>query len=275
MELLVMYLVLFRDIDIQQHYWMLSQNDWETNDVPGCITLILETLMYLIVGQLGTYSMSRNTKDIDILFYLMSFHGKIRIAHTEWKMVTFVFFIFLLYNTTANGRLDLRDKLTNIQVLLCVKTLLLVETLRLLVKSFIGLTRSENTSLMATPKRPGVQICQMNLHWLMEPPVPEQKCHEYQYTKIGRWTYFGWWTPQYQNRDALNTSTQNLADKPTLANGPPQGKRAEMPSHCYWHLVVRNGNFTLLLTSSCQERQFHIATTPSGQEWQFLIATDI
>ena len=26
-------------------------------------------------------------------------------------------------------------------------------------------------------------------------------------------------------------------------------------SHCYWHLVVKNGNFTLLLTSS-------------GQEWQ-------
>ena len=33
-------------------------------------------------------------------------------------------------------------------------------------------------------------------------------------------------------------------------------------SHFYWHLVVRNGNFTLLLTIS-------------GQEWQFRIATDI
>ena len=31
-------------------------------------------------------------------------------------------------------------------------------------------------------------------------------------------------------------------------------------SHCYWHLVVTNGNFTLLLTSSGQEWQFHIAT---------------
>ena len=31
-------------------------------------------------------------------------------------------------------------------------------------------------------------------------------------------------------------------------------------SHCYWHLVVKNGNFTLLLTSSGQEWQFHIAT---------------
>ena len=31
-------------------------------------------------------------------------------------------------------------------------------------------------------------------------------------------------------------------------------------SHCYCHLVVKNGNFTLLLTSGGQEWQFHIAT---------------
>ena len=30
-------------------------------------------------------------------------------------------------------------------------------------------------------------------------------------------------------------------------------------AHCYCHLVVKNGNFTLLLSSSCQEWQFHIA----------------
>ena len=50
-----------------------------------------------------------------------------------------------------------------------------------------------------------------------------------------------------------------------------------------------NSNFTLLLTSSVQEWQFHIATdvywsrmvistlllTSSGEEWQFHIATDI
>ena len=34
--------------------------------------------------------------------------------------------------------------------------------------------------------------------------------------------------PLYQNRDAMNTSTQNMADKPTLANGPPC-TRAQMP----------------------------------------------
>ena len=33
-------------------------------------------------------------------------------------------------------------------------------------------------------------------------------------------------------------------------------------SHCYWHLVVKNGNFIFLLTLS-------------GQEWQCLTATDI
>ena len=32
--------------------------------------------------------------------------------------------------------------------------------------------------------------------------------------------------PPYENRNALNTSTQYLADEPTLANGPPT--RAEM-----------------------------------------------
>ena len=31
-------------------------------------------------------------------------------------------------------------------------------------------------------------------------------------------------------------------------------------SHCYWHLVVKNGNCTLLLTSNGQQWQFHIAT---------------
>ena len=73
-------------------------------------------------------------------------------------------------------------------------------------------------------------------------------------------------------------------------------------SHCYWYLVVKNDNFTLLLTSSCQEWQLHIATdiywskmaisncywhlvvkhgnitlllSSSGQEWQFHTATNI
>ena len=73
-------------------------------------------------------------------------------------------------------------------------------------------------------------------------------------------------------------------------------------SQCFWHLVVKNGNFTFLLTSIGQEWQFHIPTdihwsrmaishcywhlvvrncyftfllTSIGQEWQFHIPTDI
>ena len=46
-------------------------------------------------------------------------------------------------------------------------------------------------------------------------------------------------------------------------------------SHCYWHLVVKNGNFTLLLTSTGQNGNFTLLLTSSGQEWQFHIATDI
>ena len=62
---------------------------------------------------------------------------------------------------------------------------------------------------------------QMILLWPIDPPLPEQRCHEYQYTKLGRWTYFGQWTPHYQNRDDLHATKPNLADEPTLANGPP------------------------------------------------------
>ena len=89
--------------------------------------------------------------------------------------------------------------------------------------------------------------------------------------KFGRWTFFGWWTPQYQSRDALNTTIKNLADDPTLANGTPQELSIDALNNCIQnmadkhtladgYLVVRNGNFTLLLTSSGQEWQFHIAT---------------
>ena len=53
------------------------------------------------------------------------------------------------------------------------------------------------------------------------PKVPEQRWLACHYTKLGRWTYFGQWTPQYQSRDALHTSTHNLADETTLADGPP------------------------------------------------------
>ena len=98
------------------------------------------------------------------------------------------------------------------------------------------------------PSIPVHKTWQMNLLWLMEPPVPEERCLESQYTILGRLTYSGQWTPQ--------------------------GNRAEMPSHCYWHQVVQNGNFTLLLMSSGQERHFPWLLMSSGQKWQFHIPTD-
>ena len=80
---------------------------------------------------------------------------------------------------------------------------------------------------------------QMNLLWPMNlPPVPEQRWLAYHCTKLGRWIYFGQWTHQYQSRDDLDTTTQNLADEPTLANGPPS-TRAEMtciPLHKTWQM---------------------------------------
>ena len=65
---------------------------------------------------------------------------------------------------------------------------------------------------------------QMTLLWPIDPqpPVPEQRCLKYQYTKLGRQTYSDQWTPQYHSRDDLNTTTQKLADEPTLVNRPPR-----------------------------------------------------
>ena len=48
---------------------------------------------------------------------------------------------------------------------------------------------------------------QMNLLWPMAPPLPEQRCLEYQYTILGRWTYFGQWTPKVTEQRCLHTAT--------------------------------------------------------------------
>ena len=59
--------------------------------------------------------------------------------------------------------------------------------------------------------------------------------------------------------------------------------------HCYWHLVVNNGNFTCILTSRGQQWAilhlywqlvvrncyFILLLTYNGLEWQFHISTDI
>ena len=93
-------------------------------------------------------------------------------------------------------------------------------------------TREEMTCI------PLHKTLQMNLLWPVDPLVLEQRWLAYHYTKLSRWTYIGWWTPQYQSRDALNTTTQNLGDEPPLANGPPS-TRAEMnciPQHKIWQM---------------------------------------
>ena len=75
-------------------------------------------------------------------------------------------------------------------------------------------------------------------------------CLEYQYTKLGRWTYLGRWTPQESSIDIWNTPTPNLADKPTLADGTPTCWMAI--SHCYWHLLLKNGNWQIY-AKICQQ----------------------
>ena len=147
------------------------------------------------------------------------------------------------------------------------------------------------------------------------PQVIENRCLEYCYTKLGRQTFFSWWTPPVPEQRWLAYHCTKLGRWTYYGYRTPQGNKAERPSHCCWHLVIRhsnshcyqhlvvkNGNFSLLPTSSGQEWQFHSATdihwwsmtishyywyplvkhgnfslllTSSGQEWQFHIATDI
>ena len=48
-----------------------------------------------------------------------------------------------------------------------------------------------------------------------------QKCLEYSTQNLADEPTLANGPPSYQRRDALNTSTQNVADEPTLANGLP------------------------------------------------------
>ena len=139
----------------------------------------------------------------------------------------------------------------------------------------------------------------MNLLWpWMEPPSHlwiEYRCLEYCYTKLGRWTNFGWWTPHPR---CLECQYTNLADWTHRWSLCKQAV-SRMAIHTTWQMnllwplnlhklmqewlfhiatdiwVVKYGNFTLLwhlvfcklllLTSTWQ---FHIATASSCQEWQ-------
>ena len=149
---------------------------------------------------------------------------------------------------------------------------------------------------MTTPKRPGTQIWQTNLIWPMDPPRtksdrqtffgwwtpqdqiwqmnllwpvdplgPEQRCLEYQYTKPGRWTYFGQWTPLGTRAEMPWIPVHKTWQMNLLWLMDPSVPEQTCLEYQYtqlgrWHLVVKNGNFTLLLTSSGQAWQFHFAT---------------
>ena len=81
---------------------------------------------------------------------------------------------------------------------------------------------------------------------------------------------------KWPRSDVRGSTQQCLSDIPP---SPNIQFSALAISHCYWHLVVMNGNFTLLLPSSGQECQFNGSFTfllpSSGQERQFHMATDI
>ena len=51
--------------------------------------------------------------------------------------------------------------------------------------------------------------------------VIKNRCLEYCYSKLCRWTFFSQWTPQYHSKDDLHTTTQNLANEPTFTNETP------------------------------------------------------
>ena len=59
-------------------------------------------------------------------------------------------------------------------------------------RTFFGQwTPSTRAEMPCTPLQ---KTWQIKLLWLMNPPVPEQRCLKYHYTKLGRWTYFGQWS---------------------------------------------------------------------------------
>ena len=93
--------------------------------------------------------------------------------------------------------------------------------------------------------------------------VPEQKCLEYQYTKLGRWTYFGDGPHWYQSGNAYNTSTQKLADEPTLANGP-RSTRVEMP----WIPVHKTWQMNLLWPMDPPGTRAEMPWIPLHKTWQ-------
>ena len=93
-----------------------------------------------------------------------------------------------------------------------------------------GPPADEPSSANGTPPTSKTSTWQTNLLWPMDPPPCTSKTSTWQTNLL--WLM----DPQQSRIDACNTGTQYLADKCTLAG-----------------LVVKNCNFTLLLTSSGHE----------------------
>ena len=105
-------------------------------------------------------------------------------------------------------------------------------------------------------------------------PVPEQRCLEYKYTKLGRQTYFGWWIPhlpRYQSIDPLNISTPKLGRQSYFGQWTLPNTRAEMtciPLHKTWqiNLLLVNGHQTTHPSSTrvTLEMNTNLADEPSS-----------
>ena len=113
---------------------------------------------------------------------------------------------------------------------------------------------------------------------------------------LADFTFFTWWTPQWSWMAEITLLLTSSGQKWQLhqmnlliwLDGPPTCWMAI--SHCYWHLVVKNGNFSLLLTSIgpgmgnltlllasivIKNGNFTLLLTLSGQQRQLHIPTDI
>ena len=81
----------------------------------------------------------------------------------------------------------------------------------------------------------------------------ENRCLAYHYTKLGRQTYFGQWTPHKLRIHALNTTTPNLAGEPTLADGNPPNASWDIYYGMYLAAILdssrKGGNFLLFLNN--------------------------
>ena len=84
--------------------------------------------------------------------------------------------------------------------------------------------------------------------------------------KTWQMNLLGQWTPWYQNRDFLHTSTQKVADEPTLANGPPV---PEQRYHEYQYTKLADEPTLANVPPSMRQRCLEYQYTKSGRWTHF------